>query len=140
MVNISKITVLAFIVLFSFISCTKDDEIANDIYRSWEIVDFMSIESVAYPKNNNYNPVIQFHDDGKFTLQLDINSCFGSFNLLLGNNIEISEVGCTLVCCDSDYSEKVITMLPQVTSYSINANQLKLNVPGWGWINLELHN
>ena len=31
-------------------------------------------------------------------------------------------------------------MLPQVSSYTIEGNILKLNFPQWGWINLELHN
>ncbi len=131
--------ILVFVVLFALISCNKDDQTAKDIYNRWKIVDFMSVESAVYPKNNDYNPIIQFYREGNYTLELDINSCSGSFNLSSGNSIEISATGCTYICCDSKFSEKISTMLPQVKSYEMNKNKMKLNIEGWGWINLELN-
>ena len=140
MLNVSKILLPVFLILFSFVSCEKEEKIANDIYYRWEMVDFMSVESVAYPKNNSYNPIIQFHKNGNYTLELDVNSCIGSFDISSGNGIELSATGCTYVCCDSNYSEKIASTLPKVKSYELDKNKLKLIVPGWGWINLELHN
>lgn len=139
MLNFSKSVGLVFVVLFSFISCNKDDKIAKNIFNSWEIVNFVSLESGAYPKNNDYNPIIQFNKDGSYLLQLDVNNCNGNYTLSEENEITITTSTCTYVCCDSDFSEKITAMLPQVTSFNINKNKMKLDVPGWGWINLELH-
>ncbi|NQU52986.1 MAG: META domain-containing protein [Bacteroidetes bacterium] len=132
-----KILIFLFFVLF--ISCEKEKkETTDDIYNTWEVVDFMSIESMLYSKNNNYNPVIEFKNDGSFSLKLDANNCFGSFEITSENNLKIGAAGCTKMCCDSDFSNKFVEMLSRVESYSFEDNQLKLNVPEWGWINLEL--
>lgn len=134
--GIQIITLLIIVFLFS---CEKEKEkIAVDIYATWEVVDFMSIESVAYPKDNNYNPIIEFQQDGSFTLKLDRNNCLGSFTLSGVNGISIAGAGCTKICCDSDFSNKFVEMLSRVESYSFEENILKLNVSDWGWINLEL--
>ena len=137
--NTSKLMVLVFVIIISFVSCNKDDKIVKDIYNRWEIVDFISLESVTYPKNDNYNPIIQFQKEGNYILELDVNSCMGGFNLSSGNTIEISAAGCTKLCCDSKFSEKIISILSKVESYEMVNNKMKLNIPGWGWINLVLN-
>ena len=134
---ISVFTLLFFSSLFS---CQKEkNEVADDIYNTWEVVEFMSVESVIYLKDDNYNPVIEFINDGSFKLRLDVNSCFGSFNLSGNDSIEIITSGCTYVCCDSDFSSKFVMILSKVESYTINGNKMKLNIPDRGWINLKLH-
>lgn len=126
------------LVLFS---CDKkENDVVDDIFNTWEVVDFMSIESVYYGKNPDVPVLITFEQNETYQLNLDVNSCSGGFILADDGNIEISIPGCTKMCCDSDFSNKVAQMLPQVTTYSIEGNILKLNVPQWGWLNLELHN
>ena len=136
-----KKSVIFIIFLLLFVSCKKDkNEVAGDIYNIWEAVEFMSLESMHYTKNDNYKPVIEFQTDNKFTIKLDENSCFGDFTLSDEDDIEIEAPGCTYICCDSEFSNKFSAMLSQVKSYSIEGNKLKLNVPDWGWISLELAN
>lgn len=135
-----QLAIISLIALVLF-SCDKsENHIADDMYNTWEVIDFMSIESVSYAKNSDVPILITFEQNEIYQLNLDVNSCSGSFVLADDGNIEISVPGCTKMCCDSDFSNKVTTMLPQVTSYTIEGNMLKLNVPQWGWINLELHN
>ena len=129
------------IVLFSVLafSCDKDENpVVDNIYYTWEVVDFMSIESMLYAKDNNYNPTIEFKQDGSLNLKLDANSCFGSFETEGENNVSFSAVGCTKICCDSDFSNKLAAMLPRVESYDLEDDQLRLNVPAWGFISLKL--
>ena len=131
------------IVLFSVFvfSCDKDEDespVVEDIYYNWEVVDFMSIESMLYSKDNNYNPRIEFKQDGSFNIKLDINSCSGSFEIKPDNQIAISLVVCTEACCDSDFSTKFAAMLSRVESYDLEDDQLRLDVPAWGFINLKL--
>lgn len=136
---ISRFLILFFCFAQLFFSCEKETgRVEYDIFNSWEVVGYMSLESVFYSKIDDYNPVLNFNHDGTFTLKLDRNNCSGNFTVLEEGGIEISVPGCTKICCDSDYSNKVVLMLSQVESYSIEHNEMRLNVSGWGWINLKL--
>lgn len=121
------------------VACRKENEVCVDqIYRTWEAKKFMSVESVAYPKNENKPILITFDAEGNYLLKLDVNSCFGKVDFSENNRIEIEPAVCTEACCDSRFSEKLVTMLPEVTTFGIEGNTLKLNVPGWGYIECEL--
>jgi hypothetical protein len=137
-----KITVQIFTIVFIFIllnSCKNDRETeANLLYNTWEAKSFMSIESMAYPKNENNKILMTFEKSGSYQLKLDINSCGGPFILGNNNRLEIKSTACTEACCDSQFSEKLATMLLRVESYSIEGQILKLNVPQWGYIEMEL--
>jgi len=97
----------------------------------------MSIESVAYPKNENNKILLTFLKSGTYQLKLDINSCGGNFSLGKDNQINIGSTACTEACCDSEFSGKLAMMLSQVSTYGIEGNTLKLNIPGWGYIEFE---
>ncbi len=100
----------------------------------------MSIESVAYPKNENKAILLTFKKDGTYSLKLDINNCGGSFTSGKDNQLLIGSTACTEACCDSKFSEKLASMISRVTSYEVNRETLKLNVPQWGYIELKLVN
>ncbi|TNF45172.1 MAG: META domain-containing protein [Bacteroidetes bacterium] len=95
------------------------------------------MKTLAYPKDKNFSPVFEFRNDGRYSLKLDVNNCSGSFSLTSESNIDISVAGCTKICCDSKFSQKFVAMLPQITSYSIEGKEMKLIIPGWGWIELK---
>lgn len=138
--NVLKATIVVLFFILLNVSCDEKHEELIDLNNSWEVVDFMSIESVMYAKDKDFSPVIEFHENGTYSLQLDLNSCSGSFELIREKGINITAAGCTKICCDSNFSNKFVLMLPQVTSYLIDGNTMKLDVSGWGWINLKLHN
>lgn len=98
----------------------------------------MSVESVAYAKNENSPILLTFNKDGTYNLELDINSCGGSFEISNKNQISIESPSCTEVCCDSQFSNKLANTLSEVTSYSIEDHTIQLNVPQWGFIEFEL--
>lgn len=129
------------LITISFASCDNDDDNCgcNDgnIVGKWEAKEFLSLESRGYSKDDDYEPIIEFKKDGTIDIRLDANGCFGDFELIGETGINISNTGCTEMCCDSDFSTKFSSMLSQVSSYEIKNNVLKLNVSGWGWINLE---
>lgn len=126
-------------VLLVMISCNDDNNCGCDstIIGQWQATEFMSVESVLYAKNDDYNPIIEFKSDGTYLLELDRNGCFGDFEFDESENITISGPSCTEVCCDSDFSVKFGSMLGQVSSFEIDGDELKLHVSGWGWILLE---
>lgn len=116
-------------------SCQDEVTVGDDdIYHTWEATGFMSLESVAYPKKDNYSPRLTFKRDGKYSLKLDMNSCMGTFEKGENNSISIQSAGCTKICCDSQFSEKLAGMLSKVTSYTIKGDLLQLHVEGWGYV------
>ena len=121
-------------------SCKKDEKVNSILLSTWEAKSFISLESVAYPKNENTPILLTFKKDGTYSLKLDRNSCGGTFSANKTNQIEIEFPACTEACCDSQFSNKLATMLPQVASYSIEGTILKLNVPRWGYIECEIFN
>lgn len=136
----SVLKLFVFSLLISFYACNDDDDCGcNDenIVGKWEVKEFMSIESVLYAKDSDNNPTIEFKSDGTTDIKLDVNSCFGDYEFGDEPTINISDSGCTEACCDSDFSLKFIEMIPQVGSYEIEHDELKLLVSGWGWIELE---
>ncbi|MBL7965667.1 MAG: META domain-containing protein [Prolixibacteraceae bacterium] len=132
--------IFAIILLLALVfSCRKDDD-HSGLFQTWEAKEFMSIESVAYPKNANTKVLLTFNRSGSYHLKLDINSCGGNFATGKSNQIEMETAACTEACCDSKFAEKVAAMLSRVNSYEISGNTLKLNVPQWGYIELQLVN
>lgn len=128
----------SLILILTLISCHKDEDANSALFQTWEVKDFMSLESVAYPKNENNKILLTFEKTGSYQLKLDINSCSGPFSIGKTNQLVIKSTACTEACCDSKFSEKLATMLLRVESYSIEGTTLKLNVPQWGWIECEL--
>jgi hypothetical protein len=134
-----KTSLLTILILtLSFVSCNKDEGTNSVLFQVWEAKEFMSIESVPYPKNENTRVLLTFNRSGSYHLKLDINSCGGNFETSNNNKIEMEPAACTEACCDSKFAEKVVAMLFRVTSYEISGKTLKLNVPQWGYIECEL--
>lgn len=135
-----KTAFLFVLFLFAISACHKENSVSEGLYRTWEAKEFMSIESVAYPKNANTKVLLTFNRSGSYNLKLDINSCGGNFATGKSNQIEMETAACTEACCDSKFAEKVAAMLSRANSYEISGNTLKLNVPQWGYIELQLVN
>lgn len=129
-------TTALFLIL---LSCHKDKGVTTpEIYNTWEVKSFISIESTAYAKDPNNKILLFFDQKGTYSLTLDVNHCGGNLMVGDGNQIQISAPGCTEICCDSAFSEKLAAELSAVTSYSITGQTLQLVVPGWGYISCEL--
>lgn len=130
------ITTALFLIL---LSCHKDKGVSlPEIYNAWEVKSFVTTESTAYPKDPNNEVRLFFDQNGTYSLKLDVNNCGGNLTVSDNNQIQISAPGCTEICCDSAFSEKLAAELSAVTSYSITGQTLRLVVPGWGYISCEL--
>ncbi len=134
------ILVLSLIlVLINLESCKKDQTLVDaKLYNTWEVKEFISLQSVNYPKNKDNKILITFKLDGTYQLKLDVNNGSGTFTSNIENLINVEIPVLTEACCDSEFSKKFAAILPSVTSYSIKETILNLNVPHWGTIKLEL--
>lgn len=120
-------------------SCQEEVVVSDkDLYHTWEATAFISVESMTYTKAKNKPILLAFNKEGSYHLKLDVNSCGGTFDTDKDHRIEMTLPICTEACCDSPFSVKLASMLPEVTSYTIEGKTLKLNVPQWGWIELEM--
>lgn len=126
------------ILVLTLTSCKEDEDSTSNLCQTWEAKNFMSLESVAYPKNENKPILVTFRKDGTYSLKLDINNCGGAFTSGNDNQLLIVSPACTEACCDSKFSEKLASTISRVTSFDIEGKTLKLNVPQWGYIELEL--
>lgn len=128
--------------VFIFVSCEKDVPDKNILSGEWIVIEFMSVESVLYPKNDGFNSVIEFRNDGTYQLKLDVNSCNGNYSPSGSgsNGISFSGTGCTEICCDSKFSQKLAELLTQINSFQVENEEMRLEISGWGWIRLELNN
>jgi hypothetical protein len=133
-----KIPTLLLLVLFFFSACNDDETLMREkLYGTWEATTFISVESANYAKKDGYNPVITFKADGNYGLKLDMNSCGGSFRVTNYNQLNIDPPFCTKICCDSDFSQKIATILHEVSLFTFVRGNLRLHIDGWGYIVLE---
>jgi len=131
--------VILFTAMMLMSSCQKEVIIADkNLFHTWEAKSFISLESVAYQKNEGTPILLTFKKDGTYGLKLDINSCGGKFQAREDHRIEMEFPACTEACCDSPFSVKLANTLPKVTSYRMMGRYLYLNVPQWGDIKLEM--
>lgn len=71
--------------------------------------------------------VVDVTTDTTYRVELDINTCGGTYRLDANGTIEMEEqVFCTRACCDSDYAIKLIEVMGKSTSYSCTEKELRL--------------
>ena len=116
---------ILFTAMMLMSSCRQEVIIAdNSLLHTWEAKSFISLESVAYPKNEGIPIMLTFKRDGSYQLKLDINSGGGTYHVSKDHQIEMGFPALTEACCDSQFSNKLANMLPKVKSYRIEGSNL----------------
>lgn len=136
MKTLLQLTTILFVLLVAN-SCKEEHFSTTDLYQSWVVEGFVSGESSSYEKYKDNKLIVTFNEDQTYDLSLDVNDCGGAIQIINGHQIQLAQSGCSYVCCDSDFSQKLVEILPQATSFKIVRNRLKLFVPGWGIIELK---
>jgi len=80
--------------------------------------------------------VLEFKADSSITIKLDVNNCFSKYKLTNKNEITINTLGCTKVCCDSEFAQNLAQTLSKMEFFKIKGNDLLFE--GDGKIKLEL--
>ena len=120
-----KYTILIFSVLFGLIlsSCKKEDISIEIISYNWEVVKIKEQGESSYTKAYE-SYVLEFISDTTYTLKLDVNNCGGHYEILNNGNIDISPMGCTKICCDSEFAEVLSRLFPKMTEYYGTGDEL----------------
>jgi len=108
-----------------FTSCKKeniDTEIDITLHE-WQVKKIRKEGELNY-LNSTENYVFKFKNNMTFTFNLDVNSCGGHYRILNKSNLEISNKYCTEICCDSEYAEELLHLLPRMRQYYIQDNKL----------------
>lgn len=136
MIKMTRYLWLLLIPLINF-SCKDELVQTQDIFHTWEAKEFISLESVSYPKIEENKILLNIESPNSYQLKLDYNQCNGQISQLSHSKIVFQSAGCTKICCDSKFSQKLVEMLPQVTSYHLDNHKLNLYIDGWGSILLQ---
>ncbi len=120
-----KYQILIFTILFGLImwSCKKEDINIDIKSNNWELVKIKEQGESFYTRAKE-SYVLEFVSDTTYTLKLDVNSCGGHYEIVNSGNIIISLMGCTKVCCDSDFAEELLQLFPKMTKYYGKGNEL----------------
>jgi heat shock protein HslJ len=115
-----KTTLLSILVL-TLISC--DASTKEFIGTSWKVT---GIKSNGVTEKATNLVVLTIKSDTEFTLQLDKNNCFGTYAIAGKKQIQMSDLGCTEMCCDSDFSLAVTKALSQVSTIDLAKDKVSL--------------
>ena len=128
---------LNIILFFSLlISCSEDEIDISNIYNTWSVVSIHTVESINPNLQPDKKVTINFKENNKFDIMLEVNNCGGSFNLTAPDGLSVDSLFCTYACCDSEFSMKFINLLRQTRTYKINGSRLTL-FNELGFIGLE---
>jgi heat shock protein HslJ len=118
------ITVI-LIALLSLImwSCEKENFDIDLKSSSWKLVKIKNQGDSSYTEASEIY-ILVFSDDETYTLSLDVNTCFGDYEIINNGKINISAMGCTEICCDSEFAENLISLLHQMTRFDEKGNEL----------------
>ncbi|WP_306643853.1 META domain-containing protein [Sanyastnella coralliicola] len=68
---------------------------------------------------------LNIHSGGHYGYSnFEVNKCFGSFELLSRDSIRFSSADCTEACCDTDDERSLMSLLPQMSRYSMSQTHL----------------
>jgi heat shock protein HslJ len=115
-------TTFLSILVFTLISCNASSK--EFIGTSWKVTSIQSNGSVEKATNE---VILTIKSDTEFTLQLDKNNCFGTYSITGKNKIQLGDLGCTEMCCDSDFSLAVAKALPTVSTINLDKDQASLS-------------
>ncbi len=133
-----KYQILIFTILVGLImwSCKKEDINIDIKSNNWEVVKIKKQGESTYSKTKE-SYILEFISDTTYTLKLDVNNCFGNYEIINSGNIKMNPMGCTEICCDSDFAEDLLQLFPKMTEYYGKGNELIFE--GQGEIILEKH-
>lgn len=105
-----------FLVIFT--SCEEDnfDTEIDITLNDWKVTKIQKHGAISY-LNAPENYIFEFINDTTFTFNLDVNGCGGQYRIISKGNIELSESYCTMICCDSEYSEELLQLIPKMTKF-----------------------
>jgi len=113
----------------TMMSCAKKDIYVDLTANSWKVVKMKKPGESSYKKAEK-SYMLTFTSEQTYTLELDVNNCFGDYNVTSNGNIDLGQGGCTEICCDSDFGVDILKLLPKMAKYYGKGDELILEGEG----------
>jgi hypothetical protein len=127
----------AFCFLGVMMSCQKIDGPAADIFKTWEVNNFVAVgETVTNDEGASVR--LTLSDDSGYDLDLGQNLCSGEILNITDKYLMLGDPGCTEICCDSPFAKRFAELIPAISMYKISGDILRLYVDDWGFIECKL--
>ncbi len=118
-----QLLLLALIAGMMTTSCAKKDIYIDLTSNDWEIVKIKKQGESSYTKAGA-SYILSFTNEQTYALKLDVNNCFGDYEITSNGNIVIGHMGCTEVCCDSEFAQTLLQLFPKMTKYYGKGDEL----------------
>lgn len=108
-------------------ACSKDKNTL--LHNDWKVVGLkVNIDSTLEytPENKTYT--LDFQNNHKYSVELDVNGCTGKVKFQSGHSLDFSSnTICTTICCDTHFASTMLNILiEKVNQYEIQNNVLVL--------------
>ena len=116
---------IATILLFS---CSKEENLTENVMlqsTEWIVKEY-KLETESDSKKMT-SEVILIFKESRISLFLDVNTCGTSYELINPGEIEIENLTCTFICCDSEDGDELSRFLLKMTNYQGNNSKLILS-------------
>ncbi|MDF1573896.1 MAG: META domain-containing protein [Bacteroidales bacterium] len=126
-----KLKILLFLLLSGLVgsSCQKEDIDMDLRENAWKVEKIRKSGQFTFTGTDS-NYILQFVSDETYNLRLDVNTCFGSYDIPEIGRVEILAMACTKICCDSEFAEDLSLLLPKMTGYYARGDELHLEGEG----------
>ena len=118
-----QLLLLAVLIGLAVSSCKKENVNIDITLNKWEVVKMKKQGESSYSKAKK-SYILEFTSDSTYSFIFDVNDCFGYYGLLSSGNIKIDIMGCTQVCCDSDFAVQLSQLFPKMNTYYGRGNEL----------------
>jgi len=110
-------------------SCDKKDIYIDLTSNDWEVVKIKKDGDSGYTKARE-SYILSFTSENTYAINLDVNNCFGDYDITSDGNIDFGLMGCTEVCCDSEFAQNLSLLFPKMTKYYGKGDELILEGEG----------
>ena len=123
----NKFKLIGIILIISnfLIACDKEESEINIKETKWRIIHVKDI-GTTFSQRAKEEYILEFSNDNHYSINLDVNDCWGNYNILNDKEIFISGSGCTEACCDSEFAEDLLELLKKMNKYNIKGDNLFL--------------
>lgn len=120
---------LAPLLGFPGFSCVHEDVDIDLTANSWKVVKMRKSGEVNFTQTDS-TYILRFLNDAEYTLDLDVNSCMGQYENPIKGEIDFHALGCTEICCDTDFARDVSLLFSKMNRYYGRGDELHLEGRG----------
>ncbi|KAB8153139.1 META domain-containing protein [Kordia sp. TARA_039_SRF] len=114
-------TIVLSILVLTLVGC--DASTKEFVGSSWKVTE-LKVKGTTVAVTNAV--ILTVTSESEFTLKLDANSCFGTYTITGESNIQLGEMACTEMCCDSEFSRAVVSAMHKVSNIKQHKKSVQL--------------